>query len=317
MKPKSILYISLLVATTLFSCKKNTSDDLHQNLDTITENDPDLERKLKYESERGINAIGVDSSITNKFLFKITELQKELNQKLIKSDTLKANLLYEDYSKKLLDNLTDYNFGTSDLLDNYANYESKDIPEKWKIKIEKLKNHHIELVYEGEGFYSFQFKYDYFYNTFKGKVTKDLEQFLYNYAEDDKVLFQADAGIIVPWKEIRLRLLRWEKFIKKYPESRYTPMAKELLGFYLKSYVLGMENTRTFEENTKEIYPEVLQDFKFVLKENPNTFISEFVKDFIEFYTFAAKEYPTDKFNERLNIYVDGILQESLNSHTH
>ena len=317
MKPRLIFYISLFTAAAFMGCKDKNSDEETQNLDTITDFDPDLERKLKYESEKGLKTIGVDSTITNNFLIKIENLQNELKAKLVKSDSLKGNDLYEEYSKKLIENLTDFNFGSSDLLDNYASQDPKDIPPHWTKKIENLKKFNIDLLYEGEGFYSFQFKYDYFYKTFKGKVTKDLEDFLYILSEDDKTPIQADAGIIVPWKELRIRILRWERFIKKHPESRYTNMGKELFGFYLKSYLLGMENTRTFEAGTKEIYPEVLQDFKIFLKENPNTFSSVFLQDFLDFYTFAAKEYPTTKFSEALNTYVDGILQETLNRHSH
>lgn len=317
MKSRVILYIYILVCTSLLSCKENSDLKESEKLDSITDFDPDLEKKLKYESDKDLKAIGIDSTITNKFLTKIANLQSELSSKLVKADSIKANALYEEYSKKLIENLTDFNFGSSDLLDNYANQDPKEIPLHWTKKIENLKKSNIELVYEGEGYHSFQFRHDYFYKTFKGKVSKDLNEFLYNMSEDDKVIFQSDAGILVPWKEIRVRILRWERFVKKYPESRYSNLSKELLGFYIKSYLLGMENTRTFESNTKEIYPEVIQDFNIFLKENKNTFSAEFLQDFLDFYTFAAKEYPTSKFSEALNTYVDGLLQETLNRHSH
>lgn len=310
---KTPIYIVLIFC--LFSCKQNNVNVDEQPEDTVTTVDPDLERKLQYESEKKYSIGVIDSTISNTYLLQIIAYQHELAFLLKDADSVKANGLYEDFSKKMISSLTDYNFSNSEILDNYVNYESADVPKEWQEKIEKLKKYDIELIYEGEGFHSFQYRHDYFYKTFKGKVTKDLEAFLYNYSEDDKNVFQMDAGIVVPWKDVRARVLRWEKYIKKYPESRYNVTAKEVFAYYLQSYLLGMDNTGTYELSTKEIYPEIQQEFLIFIKENPNTFSTEVVKDFLDFFEYAKKQYDHEAFSNQLNTHVNGILQESLNQH--
>ena len=318
MKSKFLQYIIPIVYTTLVSCndKAPTESNENQNTDTTIFVDKDLENKIFLDPRKEQKTIYFPDSVTDvNYLQNIKILEEELDSLLKIKKGLEANLIYEDYSQKLIENLTSYNFSRSDILDNYINYNPAEIPEEWKEKINSLKSLGIELIYEGEGYYSFQFKHNYFYTLFKGKVTSDLEEFLYNYSEDDKVVFQIDAGILVSWKDIRSRIIRWENFIINNPESRYNTTAKEVYAFYLSSYLLGMENTRTYEVSTKEIYPEVKIDFLEYIKQNPNTFGTEITKDFLDFFAYAAKNYSGEAFNEQIQNHVKGILQESLNSH--
>lgn len=317
MKKKILIYSIPLIQLLYVGCK-NISETGSENeeSDTLTIVDEDLEKKILFENKKNKKTIFFpDSLSSDSYLTTIKNLENELDSLLQIKKGPEANLLYEDYSQKLIENLTSFNFANSEILDNYISYHPNEIPEDWKKSIENLKKLGIELVYEGEGFYSFQFKHDYFYKLFKGKVTSDLESFLQNYAEDDKVVFQVDAGIVVPWKDIRKRIIRWEKFIKNNPESRYNVIAKEVYAFYLSSYLLGMENTRTYETKTKEIYPDVKADFLEYVQEHPNTFGTEITKDFLDFFSYASTQYEGEVFNEQIQNHVKGILQESLNNH--
>lgn len=317
MKKKILLYSLPILQLLAVSCKKNIEPILNENdTDTLSIIDSDLENKILFENKKNKKAIYFPDSIASDTYIKtIKTLEKELDSLLRIKNGVQANLLYEDYSQKLIENLTSYNFASSHILDNYVNYQPNEIPEDWKNKISELKSLGIDLVYEGENYYSFQFKHDYFYNIFKGKVTSDLESFLQNYAEDDKVVFQVDAGIVVPWKDIRKRIIRWEKYIINNPESRYNTTAKEIYAFYLSCYLLGMENTKTYETKTKEIYPDVKNDFQEYIQQNPNTFGTEITKDFLEFFNYASKNYNGEAFNEQIQNHVKGILHEALNNH--
>jgi hypothetical protein len=319
MKKKNYIYTLFIIPFFVVNCKNGTFTDTNEtDIDTNSIVDHDLEQKIKYQNTRDKKSIFFpDSTSSETFLRNIITIEKELDSLLQIKNNLEANLLYEDYSAKLIENLTSYNFANSTILDNYINYHPNEIPEEWKKQINQLKNLGIELVYEGEGYYSFQFKNNYFYQLFKGKVTTDLESFLQNYAEDDKVVFQIDAGIVVPWKDIRKRIIRWENFIINNPESRYNTTAKEVYAFYLRSYLLGMDNTRTYEWETREIYPEIKADFIEYIQQNPNTFGTELTKEFLDFFNYASKNYTGEKFDEQIKNHVLGILQESLNHHQH
>ncbi|UYW02340.1 hypothetical protein K5I29_05430 [Flavobacterium agricola] len=317
MKNKILLYALPVIQVLTLSCKKDLKMDTETQTDSVTFVDSDLERKIHLRNAKNKKAIFFPDSLNSDiYIQNILKLENELDSLLRKKSSLEANLLYEDYSQELIANLTSFNFTKSDILDNYVNYPPNEIPEEWKKQIEYLKTLGIELVYEGEGYYSFQFKHDYFYQLFKGKVTSDLETFLNNYAEDSKVVFQVDAGIVVPWKEIRKRILRWEKFIIDNPESRYNTTAKEVYAFYLSCYLLGMENTRTYEAKTREIYPEIKNDYLLFISGNPNSFSTELTKEYLEYFDYAAKNLNNDQFEQEIQQHVIDILQETLNYKT-
>jgi len=318
MKKHILLYALPIIQILTISCKNDLDATVADaSTDTTHVVDKDLEKKIKLQNAKNKKTIFFPDSLhSDTYIHNILALEKEIDSLLSTKSDLDANLLYDEYSQKLIENLTSFNFTKSEMLDQYVSYPPDEIPANWKEQIEQLKNQNIVLVYEGEGYYSFHFKHDYFYEMFKGKVTPDLEAFLANMAEDSKVVFQVDAGIVVPWMDIRKRVTRWENFVIKYPESHYNASAKEIYAFYLSCYLLGMENTRTYEIQTKEIYPEIKAEFIAYINTNSNSFSIEITKEFLAYFEYEAKNTEKEPFEKNIQTHVNGILQETLNYNT-
>lgn len=248
----------------------------------------------------------------------IASLKLELEKELASANPDQANALYEKYSELLIKELTSLNYADQETLDQYVNYLDGQLPDSIIKKQALFKESKIEYWYEGEGMYSLQFFYNYFYEIFKDKVTPDLKEFLYIKSEEDKILFLNDSNITVPWKVIRSRVLTWDNFIKKYPLSRYNAMAKEIYAFYMSCYLIGTDNTLTFEYDTRKLYPEVKADFEELIAENPETWSAALTENFKNYYLQVyPKVTDPEAFFTTMKTYVHSQLATNINDHEH
>ena len=232
------------------------------------------------------------------------ENKKSVIERLKISTPEEANEIYNDYLK--ISQLIIENINTEhlDFLNNIYNKDSEYyFTEKdWKTANKFLNNYDLEIFDLAETEVSIIEVPNYYYNIFKDYVTDDYREYLeITYKENEEPYF-TDGSILVPYDKIADRLLTWENFLKKYPNSDLAEIANEKCNTYRRIYILGSDNAPTREggwENNELFYiPENnLKEFNRFIEKYPDSPTVELIKFYLENYK---------------NIDVDTMLNEKI-----
>ena len=232
------------------------------------------------------------------------ENKKSVIERLKISTPEEANEIYNDYLK--ISQLIIENINTEhlDFLNNIYNKDSEYyFTEKdWKTANKFLNNYDLEIFDLAETEVSIIEVPNYYYNIFKDYVTDDYREYLeITYKENEEPYF-TDGSILVPYDKIADRLLTWENFLKKYPNSNLAEIANEKCNIYRRIYILGSDNSPTREggwENNELFYiPENnLKEFNRFIEKYPDSPTVELIKFYLENYK---------------NIDVDTLLSEKI-----
>ena len=232
------------------------------------------------------------------------ENKKSVIERLKISTPEEANEIYNDYLK--ISQLIIENINTEhlDFLNNIYNKDSEYyFTEKdWKTANKFLNNYDLEIFDLAETEVRIIEVPNYYYNIFKDYVTDDYREYLeITYKENEEPYF-TDGSILVPYDKIADRLLTWENFLKKYPNSNLAEIANEKCNIYRRVYILGSDNAPTREggwENNELFYiPENnLKEFNRFIEKYPDSPTVELIKFYLENYK---------------NIDVDTMLNEKI-----
>ena len=232
------------------------------------------------------------------------ENKKSVIERLKISTPEEANEIYNEYletNQLILENI---NTEHLDFLNNIYNKDSEYyFTEKdWKTANKFLNNYDLEIFDLAETEVSIIEVPNYYYNIFKDYVTDDYREYLeITYKENEEPYF-TDGSILVPYDKIADRLLTWENFLKKYPNSDLAEIANEKCNTYRRIYILGSDNAPTREggwENNELFYiPENnLKEFNRFIEKYPDSPTVELIKFYLENYK---------------NIDVDTMLNEKI-----
>ena len=232
------------------------------------------------------------------------ENKKSVVERLKISTPEEANEIYNDYLK--ISQLIIENINTEhlDFLNNIYNKDSEYyFTEKdWETANKFLNNYDLEIFDLAETEVRIMEVPNYYYNIFKDYVTDDYREYLeITYKENEEPYF-TDGSILVPYDKIADRLLTWENFLKKYPNSDLAEIANEKCNTYRRIYILGSDNAPTREggwENNELFYiPENnLKEFNRFIEKYPDSPTVELIKFYLENYK---------------NIDVDTMLNEKI-----
>ena len=232
------------------------------------------------------------------------ENKKSVIERLKISTPEEANEIYNDYLK--ISQLIIENINTEhlDFLNNIYNKDSEYyFTEKdWETANKFLNNYDLEIFDLAETEVRIMEVPNYYYNIFKDYVTDDYREYLeITYKENEEPYF-TDGSILVPYDKIADRLLTWENFLKKYPNSDLAEIANEKCNIYRRIYILGSDNAPTREggwENNELFYiPENnLKEFNRFMEKYPDSPTVELIKFYLENYK---------------NIDVDTLLSEKI-----
>ena len=232
------------------------------------------------------------------------ENKKSVIERLKISTPEEANEIYNDYLK--ISQLIIENINTEhlDFLNNIYNKDSEYyFTEKdWETANKFLNNYDLEIFDLAETEVRIMEVPNYYYNIFKDYVTDDYREYLeITYKENEEPYF-TDGSILVPYDKIADRLLTWENFLKKYPNSDLAEIANEKCNTYRRIYILGSDNAPTREggwENNELFYiPENnLKEFNRFIEKYPDSPTVELVRFYLDNYK---------------NIDVDTILNEKI-----
>ena len=232
------------------------------------------------------------------------ENKKSVIERLKTSNKEEADKIYNEYletNQLILENI---NTEHLDFLNNIYNKDSEYyFTEKdWKTANKFLNNYDLEIFDLAETEVRIMEVPNYYYNIFKDYVTDDYREYLeITYKENEEPYF-TDGSILVPYDKIADRLLTWENFLKKYPNSDLAEIANEKCNTYRRIYILGSDNAPTREggwENNELFYiPENnLKEFNRFIEKYPDSPTVELIKFYLENYK---------------NIDVDTMLNEKI-----
>ena len=250
-----------------------------------------------------------NKDILNNFV----ENKKSVIERLKTSKPEKANEIYNDYLK--ISQLIIENINTEhlDFLNNIYNEDSEYyFTEKdWKTANKFLNNYDLKIFDLAEVEVRIMEVPNYYYNIFKDYVTDDYREYLeITYKENEEPYF-TDGSILVSYDKIVDRLLTWENFLKKYPNSDLAEIANEKCNIYRRIYILGSDNVPTREggwENNELFYiPENnLKEFNRFMEKYPDSPTIELIKFYLENY--KNKDVDT-MLNEKIDkeFYLGGI----------
>ena len=241
------------------------------------------------------------------------ENKKSVIERLKISTPEEANEIYNDYLK--ISQLIIENINTEhlDFLNNIYNEDSEYyFTEKdWKTANKFLNNYDLKIFDLAEVEVRIMEVPNYYYNIFKDYVTDDYREYLeITYKENEEPYF-TDGSILVSYDKIADRLLTWENFLKKYPNSDLAEIANEKCNIYRRVYILGSDNAPTREggwENNELFYiPENnLKEFNRFIEKYPDSPTVELIKFYLENY--KNKDVDT-MLNEKIDkeFYLGGI----------
>ncbi|MES2485655.1 MAG: hypothetical protein V4581_06865 [Bacteroidota bacterium] len=266
--------LSIFILALLVSCKKEPEVQVIPqviNQDTVPV-------PVKQDS------LTKNDTASNRVIADFLKRQAEVKATLPTLKPEQANNLYENMLIQNGKTITELDRLERVVLDNFYSYytysEDKLMPppDVVKKKEKKLTDAGLQFWIIGEGYVEITTLPDFYLNIFKDYVTPDYKKYLEITANEDKDLYTADAGIIIPLKDLANRIFSWEKFIDTYPESNLIAKAKELYKEYQYGYLLGMDNTRVMDRETLEIYPENKVEFNRFIAKYPNSPTAKLVK---------------------------------------
>ena len=248
-----------------------------------------------------------NKDILNNFV----ENKKSVIERLKTSKPEEANKIYNDYLK--ISQLIIENINTEhlDFLNNIYNEDSEYyFTEKdWKTANKFLNNYDLKIFDLAEVEVRIMEVPNYYYNIFKDYVTDDYREYLEITSKEKEEPYYTD--VLVSYDKIADRIIVWENFLKKYPNSDLAEKANEECNTYRRIYILGSYNSPTREggwENSELFYiPENnLKEFNRFIEKYPDSPTVELIKYYLENY--KNKDVET-LLNEKIDkeFYLGGI----------
>lgn len=281
-------FLMFVLCCILSSCNdKKVSEQKSENTPIVHEE----KAKVDYQ----LPPVYIDSASTEKQVLEHLAKRKTEVEALLKDAAPeKANELYLNYIKENDSAVYILSNRKSKLLDIYVDFMQYDektgtnplvIPKEHQQEIKNIESKGVEFWYVGEGYTTLRMNPDFYYKMFNGKLTPDYQRWLEFTTKEDKELYAADAGIIVPWKEIGDRILVREKFMKDFPKSKLVKDMKGQLKSYRWDYFDGEDNTPVFAgyDETKDVMDEeIAKEYQRFMKANPTSETTKILKELLK-----------------------------------
>jgi hypothetical protein len=243
--------------------------------------------KKLYSDERKNEIIKMfNKELLNDFV----ESKKSVMERLkIANDKEEGNKIYTEYvatNKLILEKINDEH---SILLENVFMKDTKYnfTPEEWKIANNFLKDYNLELIDMGQGNAMIVQVPNFYYDIFKDYVTDDYRDYLELVTKEYNEPYFGIEEILVSHEKIADRILAWEEFQKKYPNSDFIATANIEANVYRRAYILGAYNLHTKEGGSEkpELYyipDNILKEFNRFIQTNPDSPTVEYINFYLE-----------------------------------
>ena len=222
------------------------------------------------------------SKESNDLLDEFKKNKEEVINKLKTSSKEEANEIYEKYSvdnDKILEKINEIDV---EMLDN-AFYKDGNI-EKDKLNKQNkfLDSYGLEVIQIEDGFMLIE-KNKFYYNLFKNFVTDDYKEFLKLRSEDIDYLEYSNS--FDKYLEIIAdKIVAWEKFLEKYPDSKLKRKAQNMSYTYRAGYIFRLTSSETRESLMNGKANDAVKEFNRFIKKYPNSPTSDIIKYYLENY---------------------------------
>ncbi|TRW27437.1 hypothetical protein FMM05_02015 [Flavobacterium zepuense] len=222
--------------------------------------------------------------ILQKHIAAFIKRKEATKAELTKLNPQQANNLFDRYVVENGQAIVAMDSIESHLLENFYTYftdergNPKTPPDSIARKEKLLKSAGLELWEIGEGYVEIRTQPNFYLDIFKDHVTADYKSYLTIVAEDDKDLYSADAGIAISFKAVGQRVVNWENFIAKYPNSKLIEDAKTTYSGYQADYLFGQDNTPTMQDNSTKLFPENEAEIRNFISKYPDSFTTKLAK---------------------------------------
>ena len=232
--------------------------------------------------------------------------KNEVLEKLKILNKEEVDELYEEYSKTndiILENL---NIEHEKFLSGGINgIYNKDIAENFtdeemKIANKLLNRYDLELWYFTRGSYIIREVPDFYYKTFKDYVTDDYKEYLKIASNENEEHYVADSGLCITLEELGDRIVTWENFLEKYPNSKLNDKVNDTCNSYRRDYILGVPGG-IYD------YKESAEEYNRFIKKYPDSPTTELLGYCLEEVNL---DKPEDNDSEALSKMIDEYIEK-------
>ena len=222
------------------------------------------------------------SKESNDLLDKFKKNKEEVIKELKTSSKEEANEIYEKYSvdnDKILEKINeieDEMFSTEFYKD--GNIEKDKLNKQNKF----LDSYGLEVIQIEDGFMLIE-KNKFYYNLFKNFVTDDYKEFLKLRSEDIDYL-ESSNSFDKYFEIIGDKIVAWEKFLEKYPDSKLKRKAQNMSYTYRAGYIFRLTSSETRESLMNGKANDAVKEFNRFIKKYPNSPTSDIIKYYLENY---------------------------------
>lgn len=222
------------------------------------------------------------SKKSNDLLEEFKKNKEEVIKELKTSSKEEANEIYEKYSvdnDKILEKINEIEdeiFSTEFYKD--GNIEKDKLNKQNKF----LDSYGLEVIQIEDGFMLIE-KNKFYYNLFKNFVTDDYKEFLKLRSEDIDY-FEYSNSFDKYLEIIADKIVAWEKFLEKYPDSKLKRKAQNMCYTYRAGYIFRLTSSETRESLMNGKANDAVKEFNRFIKKYPNSPTSDIIKYYLENY---------------------------------
>lgn len=167
------------------------------------------------------------------------------------------------------------------------NYKYEDLVQLQNIKEDSIKNLLLEAFSNGyklsvsEGMYYFEIDYDKILKDFGRYSSDKVAGYLEIMAAESNKHFASDAALIISLDELANRIIKAEKYIESYPDFNQIQHVKQLHNYYLKAYLIGLNNTPLFDYETGKAKDTFLKSYENTIAEQSGTKLAGIMDEYL------------------------------------
>ena len=237
----------------------------------------------------------------------LENFSKNKNEMLEKLKTLnkeEADELYEQYLESNNTILENLNIEHDKLLSGgiYNNEDTSEnfTDEEWKIANKFLNKYDLELWYLARGTCIIKEVPDFYYKTFKDYVTDDYKEYLKITSKENEEHYVADSGLCITLEELGDRIVTWENFLEKYPNSKLNDKVNNICNSYRRDYILGVPGG-IYD------YKESAEEYNRFIKKYPDSPTTELLGYYLEEVNL---DEPENNDSEALSKMIDEYIEK-------
>jgi hypothetical protein len=213
-------------------------------------------------------------------------LSLDFVEKLDKSDVSEVDKVFVELLKAQTIIQDNYNTHIYQL-DNYDEietiiYSDKNLHSKAAKEFEKYVHENGFVIQTPEGMVFIEKDPDFLTQTFNDYLSKNMKMFLKQYSAEIDEPFGQDGGITISFESFRQRVLFWEQFEIKNPDFVLPDYAKNQYDFYLYHLLSGMDNTPSFDWETKKLSKDYKETYNSIINEFPSSTTSMILKEYLD-----------------------------------